>query len=117
MFAAVTGPVEAPEKLRTDIEKAIDGRAVKEVKRRLRPRYSRIAAAAAVLVLAIAASVHFLDSKPAQPEMTPEEAREHTLMALTLLTKTVRKGYSAMDAGAQTASEAITTAENSLNKL
>lgn len=115
--AAMTGPVEAPEKLRADIEKAIDGRAVKEVKRRLRPRYSRIAAAAAVLVLAIAASVHFLDSKPAQPEMTPEEAREHTLMALTLLTKTVRKGYSAMDAGAQTASEAITTAENSLNKL
>lgn len=117
VFAAMSTPVEAPESLHAAVERTIDERAVLEVKRRLRPRYGRIAAAAAVLVLAITASVHFLGGKPAQPEMTPEEAREHTVMALTLLTKTVRKGYMAMETSAQTASTTITTAENSLNKL
>lgn len=117
VFAAMAEPAETPESLRAAIEKSIDEHAVKEVKRRLRPRYSRIAAAAAVVVLAITASIHFLGGKPAQPEMTPEEAREHTLMALTLLTKTVKKGYTAMEASMETTSTTIQTAENSLNKL
>lgn len=117
MFAALTEKLEAPESLHTTVRKVIDEHAVGEAKRRLRPRYGRIAAAAAILALAVTASVHFFGTKPAKPEITPEEAREHTVMALTLLTKTVKKGYAAMETGMQTTSTTIQTAENSLKKL
>lgn len=116
VFAAMAETVKAPDSLREAVEKHVEQESVKEIKKRLRPRYGRIAAAAAVLLAAVTVSVHYL-GRPSEPTLTPEEAREHTVMALTLLTKTMKKGYTAVENSARTASTTIETAENTINKL
>lgn len=118
VFAAIAEKTEAPAALREAVVRTIDSHAVKEIHiERRRPRYGRIAAAAAVLIVAAASILHFTDSGSREPELTPEQAREQTLMALNLLTKTVKKGCMAVETSAQTASSTIQTAENTLNKL
>ncbi len=49
VFAAMAETVKAPESLREAVEKHVEQESAKEIKKRLRPRYGRIAAAAAVL--------------------------------------------------------------------
>lgn len=117
VFAALAAPASAPAGLRAAVEKAVDTRAAKEVSKRLRPHYGRIAAAAAVIVAAISAGVHFFGPQPDVQEMTPEEARQHTIMALSLLTNTVREGCEAMETGAQTTSSSFQAVQTTFEQL
>ncbi len=113
-FMALFSDTTAPESLRLKIEKEIDRRTVKAVQRRLRPRYGRIAAAAAILAVAVSASVHFFGTDTSAQQISPEEAKEHTIKALTLLTSTVKKGCAAMETSAQTTASTLQTVEQTL---
>lgn len=116
MFTALSQPVSAPPALREAVTAAIRDRQRTELRRRMRFIYSRIAGAAAVLIISIAVSAHFLTQTPTPAEITPDQARRQTLMALTLLTTSVNKGIVAMEHSAQTASESISSAQRALNR-
>ncbi len=114
VFAATGADIKAPRSLREAVERNI---AHTRRSTRRKPRRGRIWAAAAVFAAAVATSVAFLTQKPADNQITPEEAREQTLMALTLLTSTMRKGCDAIELSAKTTDAGLRTAEEKLNGI
>ncbi len=114
VFAATGADIKAPRSLLEAVERDIvnAGKSHRRI-----PCQGRIWAAAAVFAAAVATAVAFLTQKPADNQITPEEAREHTLMALTLLTDTMRKGCDAIELSAKTTDAGMRTAEEKLNGI
>lgn len=115
LFAELDRKVAAPAELKENIGRMIDIRAAIGKKRR---RSAWIIAAAASLALAITAGMSmFAPRSTPDTEMSPEEIRMHTLMALNKLTGTVEKGCSAIQTAEDKTIETTQKAIQSINSL
>lgn len=111
VFAMVSS-AKAPAWLAGAVERQVDRR----VRRRVFGR--RLLAAAASLAVAVAVAVPMLSpARQADSDMSPEEVRRHTEMALNILVGNVGKGCNAIEHSGRVAVHATEEAMESIRKI
>lgn len=114
MLQALDTDVKAPEALR----KAVMGRiAVESSKRTRRPWRTALPYAAAVALLLAVGLPFALHKEPARQQLTDEQMRQEAIAAISLLTKTVRKGCQAVEMAETQTARAQQKLENTLNTI
>lgn len=115
LFDSLDATIEAPAWLKKSIERKIDNSPAPILKA---PRWTFAVKIAATILLIAAVGIPLLrPGKAGRQELSPEEVREITAMALYKFSSTMEKGYEAIETAENTTFETTDKALNIINSL